>query len=249
MVKKHYVVSNRIPDYCPLSIQPSIDREYEDENDAPPAIGVVVGYKYNGSDHIVSTIAEDAQRQEGSRVLDRLLYDGLLVQSHGKMDFPEERGGALDVIQYGLVYRDEDSPKSRPTLRKGIPDPSSGQYLCKILVEMSTTDENGNVFTRDMVLCKTTPPTFKMTFLDFSLAIRQEFVGKLYRNQNGFRFASPEAATDQDGPCKILFYNVDSLATGQEIEFDSVKDMLNAIVGIRLIEVTPIPKKGCRVLK
>lgn len=249
MVKKHYIASKRIPDYCPLSIQPAIDREFDDENDAPPAIGVIVGYQYDGSDHVVSTIAEDAQRQEGSRVLDRLLYDGMLTQSRGKMALPEERGGEINVTQYGLVYRDEDAPRNRPTLKRGIPDPSSGQCRCKIVVEMSTVDESGNVFTRDVVITKSTPPTFKMTFMDLNVGVGQELVKKLYDKESGFRFATPEDATDEKGRCKVLFYNVDSLAAGREIEFDSVKDMLNSIVGVRLIEVTPVPKKGCRVLQ
>lgn len=253
MVKKHYISKNRIPDYCPLSIKPAFDKEYADENAAPPAIGVVVGYQIDGSDQIVSMIDVDSNREEGARVLDRLIYDGLLAKSHGKMvvgkkGTEQDDGREVNVTKYGLLYFDQDDPKSRPTMKSGIPGPSFGQYACDICVEMSFVDEDGQRFCRNIVIRKTTPPTFRYTFQDMSISVSNELIRMLYDGKNGFRFANPNG-DDYKGRCKVLFYNMDSLASGKEIEFDSVKEMLSTIVAVRLIGVTKVPKKGCRVVQ
>lgn len=77
MVEKRYVAKKRIPEYCPFGSVMSL--KVESENDAPACFGRVVGYQYEGSDEVVSTIEGDNLKAKGERIIDRLMYDGYLV--------------------------------------------------------------------------------------------------------------------------------------------------------------------------
>ena len=78
MVEKRYVAKKRIPEYCPFGSVMSL--KVESENDAPACFGRVVGYQYEGSDEVVSTIEGDNLKAKGERIIDRLMYDGYLVK-------------------------------------------------------------------------------------------------------------------------------------------------------------------------
>ena len=67
MVEKRYVAKKRIPEYCPFGSVMSL--KVESENDAPACFGRVVGYQYEGSDEVVSTIEGDNLKAKGENII------------------------------------------------------------------------------------------------------------------------------------------------------------------------------------
>ena len=155
MVEKRYVAKKRIPEYCPFGSVMSL--KVESENDAPACFGRVVGYQYEGSDEVVSTIEGDNLKAKGERIIDRLMYDGYLVkhQTVKKID----NLGTVNVTQYGIMYEAE-SAAQHITIRKKTPPVfrftttdffcNMGSYITTMLCrgesgfKMLDTDDNPN---------------------------------------------------------------------------------------------------------
>jgi len=125
MVEKRYVAKKRIPEYCPFGSVMSL--KVESENDAPACFGRVVGYQYEGSDEVVSTIEGDNLKAKGERIIDRLMYDGYLVkhQTVKKID----NLGTVNVTQYGIMYEAESAAQHKGTPTHGITSPSVRKRL------------------------------------------------------------------------------------------------------------------------
>lgn len=134
MVEKRYVAKKRIPEYCPFGSVMSL--KVESENDAPACFGRVVGYQYEGSDEVVSTIEGDNLKAKGERIIDRLMYDGYLVkhQTVKKID----NLGTVNVTQYGIMYEAESAAQHKGTPTHGIPSPTAGQFICTFELLMVT---------------------------------------------------------------------------------------------------------------
>lgn len=123
--RKRYVAKKRIPEYCPFGSVMSL--KVESENDAPACFGRVVGYQYEGSDEVVSTIEGDNLKAKGERIIDRLMYDGYLVkhQTVKKID----NLGTVNVTQYGIMYEAESAAQHKGTPTHGIPSPTAGLLM------------------------------------------------------------------------------------------------------------------------
>lgn len=162
MVEKRYVAKKRIPEYCPFGSVMSL--KVESENDAPACFGRVVGYQYEGSDEVVSTIEGDNLKAKGERIIDRLMYDGYLVkhQTVKKID----NLGTVNVTQYGIMYEAESAAQHKGTPTHGIPSPTAGQFICTFELLM-VTEINGELYERYITIRKKTPPVFRFTTTDF----------------------------------------------------------------------------------
>lgn len=162
MVEKRYVAKKRIPEYCPFGSVMSL--KVESENDAPACFGRVVGYQYEGSDEVVSTIEGDNLKAKGERIIDRLMYDGYLVkhQTVKKID----NLGTVNVTQYGIMYEAESAAQHKGTPTHGIPAPTAGQFVCTFELLM-VTEINGELYERYITIRKKTPPVFRFTTTDF----------------------------------------------------------------------------------
>ena len=232
MVEKKYVARRRIPEYCPFGSVMVL--QVENEYEAPAQVGRIVGYEYDGNNNVVSLIDGDKERKEGERVFDRLLYDGYL-EKHQTKKVLESLGGKVEVdaTEYGIIYEAEDGPQRKETVAHGIPSPSTGRYVCAIDILM-VTEVDGEEVEHHLVLKKTTPSTFRYTFLDFVVGIRQDIISMLYRKQNGFAMVPTDGNMDR---CAAPFY--DSFGAKKTVIFESTKELLSTIVSVRLIDVKP----------
>lgn len=230
MVEKRYVAKKRIPEYCPFGSVMSL--KVESENDAPACFGRVVGYQYEGSDEVVSTIEGDNLKAKGERIVDRLMYDGYLVkhQTVKKID----NLGTVNVTQYGIMYEAESAAQHKGTPTHGIPAPTAGQFVCTFELLM-VTEINGELYERYITIRKKTPPVFRFTTADFFCNMGSYITTMLCRGESGFRMLDTD---DNPNRCSAQFY--DTFGEKKSIIFNSTKDLLATIVSVRLVDVKPI---------
>lgn len=229
MVEKRYVAKKRIPEYCPFGSVMSL--KVESENDAPACFGRVVGYQYEGSDEVVSTIEGDNLKAKGERIIDRLMYDGYLVkhQTVKKID----NLGTVNVTQYGIMYEAESAAQHKGTPTHGIPSPTAGQFICTFELLM-VTEINGELYERYITIRKKTPPVFRFTTTDFFCNMGSYITTMLCRGESGFKMLDTD---DNPNRCSAQFY--DTFGVKKNIIFNSTKDLLATIVSVRLVDVKP----------
>lgn len=229
-VEKRYVATKRIPEYCPFGSVMTL--EVDSENDAPTVYGRVVGFQYEGSDEIISTIEGDGQKAKDERVFDRLMFDGFLVKHKTKKDLGKY--GPCNVTEYAIMYEAEDSTKHKNTRVHGIPSPKAGRFVCLFELYM-VTEIGGEVFERYLTIEKSTPPVFRFVTTDFYSSVSTIITTMLCRNECGFQMLADDSNMNR---CMAKFY--DSFGEKKNIIFNNTKDLLNTIISVKLVDVKPM---------